>query len=70
MAFPILCIYCNRYVSDGDLERHAEQSEPCARKALAFVQGLPVVGTFTSDDKAAALRRCQDRLAKALAAPA
>lgn len=58
------CVYCNAYVADGNLERHAEESEPCARKALAFVRGLPI-GCFSRNDKAAALRRCRARLVKA-----
>jgi len=62
------CFYCGQEATD--LERHAEQSEPCARKALEFVRGLPngyadVAGSFSRQDKAAALRRCRARLNKA-----
>ena len=75
MAFPILCIFCNNYVADGNLERHAEESEPCARKALAFIRSLPtgyadIDGSMSREDKAGAIRRCRARINKARLAKA
>ncbi len=56
----LTCFYCG--LETADLEQHAEQSEPCARKALAFIQANP---DSDPNEQAAAVARAQARIEKA-----
>ncbi len=63
------CFHCGQEAAD--LEQHAGQSEPCARKALAFIVACgvtPLEGEswkHARKEHAAAIRRARARIAQA-----
>ncbi len=56
------CHWCGKKVAS--LEVHAEQSRPCAAKALEYLRLLPAASFGCRDAKAEALRRARNRLTR------
>ncbi len=63
----LTCFYCGKEAAD--LEQHAEENVPCARKALAFIGPLPVALFGDRQEKAGAIRRARARIALAKSKP-